>query len=645
MGFVEAMAIEVSRATVPDRPILAGPVPACFTYDEAIERFGSDKPDIRFGMELVDLAPGAGRRRRHAGVGVPRLRRGARGRRPGQGDRRARAWPASTRREIDELTERAKRFGAKGLAHLAVEAGGELKGPIAKFLGDETQRAIVERTGAARGRPHPDRRRHADGHRRRPRPPARGARRPPRPGRPERPGLRLGQPLPDVPVGRRERPLGRHPQPVQRRPARGRGAARDGLRRPRPALARTTRPAGPARMQYDLALNGWELGRRVVRIHRRDLLERSFRLQGQSLEGMREKFGAILDAFEYGAPPHGGIALGIDRWAALFAEQTNIREVMAFPKTQSGDDPMLEAPSAPEPGPVRRSSGCGSSAPERAERRRGLSRCPRALSPARSTGSRDGPGSPRCSARSASRSRGSSTSGRGGLARRPATCLPLPVRPADPGPRRAGRAAALRPAAARGRSGSPALAGVFFAGDLLSCHHAVDDSRGGPRDGAGQPAGRRRRRSSRGCCSGSGRRGRRPARPAGRARRGRADLGRDRRRRVRRGPAARASSSASSRRSATRATCSSSGGRSATAPAGRPGRDRDDRRRRWSRHRRRGTLGRRPRPRSPRAGPACIWLALLGVTSAVDRLPAHPISLPRLPAVADLGHPARPAGR
>ena len=96
-------------------------------------------------------------------------------------------------------------------------------------------------------------------------------------------------------------------------------------------------PAGRARaLQYDLALNGWELGGGSIRIHRRDLLERSFRLQGHSLEAMHEKFGAVLDAFEYGAPPHGGIALGIDRWAALLAQQTNIREVMAFPKTQSG---------------------------------------------------------------------------------------------------------------------------------------------------------------------------------------------------------------------------------------------------------------------------------------------------------------------
>ncbi len=117
-----------------------------------------------------------------------------------------------------------------------------------------------------------------------------------------------------------------------------------------PARPAPDDPAGRARaLQYDLVLNGWELGGGSVRIHRRDLLERSFQLQGHSLDAMREKFGAVLDAFEYGAPPHGGIALGIDRWAALLSRQTNIREVMAFPKTQSGSDPMLEAPSAPEP--------------------------------------------------------------------------------------------------------------------------------------------------------------------------------------------------------------------------------------------------------------------------------------------------------
>jgi aspartyl-tRNA synthetase len=118
-----------------------------------------------------------------------------------------------------------------------------------------------------------------------------------------------------------------------------------------PARPSPDDPAGRAKaLQYDLALNGWELGGGSIRIHRRELLERSFLLQGQTLEGMRDKFGAVLEAFDYGAPPHGGIALGIDRWAALLADQPTIREVMAFPKTQSGNDPMLEAPSAPVPG-------------------------------------------------------------------------------------------------------------------------------------------------------------------------------------------------------------------------------------------------------------------------------------------------------
>jgi aspartyl-tRNA synthetase len=104
-------------------------------------------------------------------------------------------------------------------------------------------------------------------------------------------------------------------------------------------------PGAVHAQQYDLALNGWELGGGSIRIHRRDLLERAFALMGHSVEGMRDQFGALLDALEYGAPPHGGIAIGLDRWSALLAGQDNIREVMAFPKTQSGSDLMMGAPS------------------------------------------------------------------------------------------------------------------------------------------------------------------------------------------------------------------------------------------------------------------------------------------------------------
>ena len=110
---------------------------------------------------------------------------------------------------------------------------------------------------------------------------------------------------------------------------------------------RRTDPAGRARaLQYDLALNGWELGGGSIRFHTRELLARSFALRATPPESMEAKFGGILEAFEYGAPPHGGIALGVDRWAALLTDQTNIREVMAFPKTSSGSDLMLDAPVA-----------------------------------------------------------------------------------------------------------------------------------------------------------------------------------------------------------------------------------------------------------------------------------------------------------
>jgi aspartyl-tRNA synthetase len=340
MGFVEQVAIEVSRATTPERPIQEVPFPV-FTYDDVIERFGSDKPDVRFGMELVDLAPalagGSGFR-----VFDDALASGGRVKAivaPGMG--------GATRREIDELTERAKRFGAKGLANLSVEAGGKVGGPIAKFLSPKAVAGILEGTGAREGDlmlvvadVHDvtaevlGRLRNELG---------------------ERLGLIDQQVLAYVwihrfPMYTWDDELGRWD--ATHNPFSGVVPEDEELlvtSSGDPARPAPDDPAGRARaLQYDLALNGWELGGGSVRIHRRDLLERSFLLQGHTLEAMREKFGAVLDAFEYGAPPHGGIALGIDRWAALLAHQTNIREVMAFPKTASGTDVMLDAPSPPE---------------------------------------------------------------------------------------------------------------------------------------------------------------------------------------------------------------------------------------------------------------------------------------------------------
>jgi aspartyl-tRNA synthetase len=345
MAFVESVAIEVSRATVPDRPIQQAPFPV-LTFEEALERYGSDKPDVRFGMELVDLAPALvgpdGAPRSGFSVFDSTLSSGGRVRAivaPGMA--------GVTRREIDELTERARRFGAKGLAYLGLEPAGEIRGPAAKFLSGDTQRAIIERTGASEGdlilvvadtaaisSDVLGRLRIELGER-----------------------LQLADPDVLAYVWIHRFPMYQWDAEIARWDATHNPFS--GVMPEDEALLVTTSgdparpapddPAGRARaLQYDLALNGWELGGGSIRIHRRDLLERSFLLQGHSLAGMREKFGAVLDAFEFGAPPHGGIALGIDRWAALLARQTNIREVMAFPKTQSGSDLMLEAPSVPD---------------------------------------------------------------------------------------------------------------------------------------------------------------------------------------------------------------------------------------------------------------------------------------------------------
>jgi len=346
MDFVEAMLVEVSRSVVPARPLQAVPFPR-LTYAEAMDRYGSDKPDVRFAMELVDLGPELSGDEGRAASGFrvfdDNLAAGGAVKAivaPGLG--------GATRREIDELVESARRHGASGLAHLALEPSGAVKSPIVKFLGDDGAERLVAAAGASPG------------------------------------DLVLivadTVKVANEVLGKLRMELGgklgladenvlaycwvtRFPMyewdadnerwHATHNPFSGVLPEDEELLvtatgdpyRPSP-----TDPAGRARaMQYDIVLNGWELGGGSVRIWRRDLLERSLALQGHSLEAMHEKFGAMLEAFEFGAPPHGGIALGIDRWAALFSKQINIREVMAFPKTQSGTDLMLEAPSPPAP--------------------------------------------------------------------------------------------------------------------------------------------------------------------------------------------------------------------------------------------------------------------------------------------------------
>jgi aspartyl-tRNA synthetase len=345
MAFVEEMVVEVCRRVVPERPIHQVPFPR-LTFDEAMERYGSDKPDLRFGLPLIDLAPALrnaeGRPASGFRIFDEALATGARVKGiviPGMA--------GATRRQLDEQVELARRLGARGLVHFAVGADG-VASPVARYLAPGVVDALVSASGAQPGDlllVVADRAEVVHD--------VLGRL---RPWWADRLGLVDGRTLGFVWV---------HRFPMYRwDPERGRWdathnpfsgvvpedegllvTASGDLDRPSP-----DDPAGRARaLQYDLALNGWELGGGSVRAWRRDLLERSFRLQGYRPDEIRARFGALLEAFEYGAPPHGGIALGIDRWAALLADQTNIREVMAFPKTQSGSDLMLDAPSPPDP--------------------------------------------------------------------------------------------------------------------------------------------------------------------------------------------------------------------------------------------------------------------------------------------------------
>ncbi|HET7581523.1 MAG TPA: aspartate--tRNA ligase [Candidatus Limnocylindria bacterium] len=324
MDTVERMVKRVSREILPDRPLLNDPFPR-LTYADALERYGSDKPDIRFGMELVDLTePVRGLDFR---VFTEPIAAGGRVRAitaPGCG--------SYSRKQLGELTDLAKRHGAAGLVHLAVQDDGTLRGPAARFVeGHET--ALLAATGATAGDlllivADAD--------------PVKGAE---ILGRLRlEMGTRLGLRTPGVLsfVWVHRFPMFGWDDEHQRW-----DATHNPFTAPvwDEADSMERDPGAVLAQQYDLALNGWELGGGGIRIHRRDLLERAFALMGHTLEGMRDEFGALLDALEYGAPPHGGIAFGLDRWAALFADQDNIREVMAFPKTQSGSDLMLGAPS------------------------------------------------------------------------------------------------------------------------------------------------------------------------------------------------------------------------------------------------------------------------------------------------------------
>ena len=297
-----------------------GDVPR-MTWQEAQERFGSDKPDIRFGMELVELTPNFAATEFNAfkadcvkGIVVD-------------------GGAEFTRSKLDELTDKAKRWGAKGLVWMRVKDGGELDSPVAKFLSAEELTGLVATTGAKTGdllllvaddRPKVC---HVLGLLR----------------------LELGRPpvtegglqflwVVDFPLFESLDDAG---NPVPAHHPFTMPHAED------VALLDTGNPQDLLKVRsqaYDLVLNGWELGSGSVRIHSGDIQSRMFELLGIGAEEQQSKFGFLLDAFRFGAPPHAGFAFGIDRLVALLAGEENIREVIAFPKTQSGIDPLTHAP-------------------------------------------------------------------------------------------------------------------------------------------------------------------------------------------------------------------------------------------------------------------------------------------------------------
>jgi aspartyl-tRNA synthetase len=322
----------IGRAVVAAAIAVTGEAPPeieRITWHDAMNRFGIDKPDLRFAMELIELTPLFAGTEFKAFAGASCIKGICVD---------AKTYPdaaAYGRNKLDALTDRAKKIGAKGLVWMKIGAGGAIDSPVAKFLSDDEKSALVSAMGAAEGdllllvADEWDTTCEVLGQLR---------------NDIGRPPVHEG---PYKYVWVTEFPLFIGIDPISGRPRPGHHP----FCHPHPDDMELfdTDPLKVRALAYDLVLNGWELGSGSIRIHEPEMQRRVFNQLGISDEEADKRFGFFLQPFKYGAPPHGGFAFGIDRLAAILAGEENIREVIAFPKTQSGSDPMTNAPTPVDP--------------------------------------------------------------------------------------------------------------------------------------------------------------------------------------------------------------------------------------------------------------------------------------------------------
>src|SRR5450432_270477 len=320
-GLIREIFREVLGVTLPD------PFPR-LTYAEAMRRYGSDKPDLRLGLELTDVADLV------AGCDFKVFAGPARDPNGRVAALRIPGGASMPRSQIDDCTTYVARYGAKGLAYIKVNERAKgrdgLQSPITKFLSDEALNGVLERTQAADGdliffgadsaKVVSD---------------ALGALR-----------LKIGADQKLMQDGWQPLWVVDFPMFDWDADAKRWVAMHHPFTAPQDddAAALRAAPVAAIAKAYDMVLNGSEIGGGSVRIHRQDMQSTVFELLGIATEEAQKKFGFLLDALKFGAPPHGGIAFGLDRLAMLMAGADSIREVIAFPKTQTAADPLTDAP-------------------------------------------------------------------------------------------------------------------------------------------------------------------------------------------------------------------------------------------------------------------------------------------------------------